>query len=123
MLVVWSPHSGSRQPLDDSEAAMSRSDATRRWRGHNGVMIAGNEWGDDDGPLVLLQHGGGQTRHAWKGAGETLGRAGYHAVSVDTRGHGDSDWASDGDYSQDAMVEDLACLVEALGNRRPVLVG
>jgi non-heme chloroperoxidase len=94
-----------------------------RWPGSGGVTLAGDSWGDPDGPLVLLQHGGGQTRHAWKGAGETLGAAGYHAVAFDARGHGDSDWAPDGVYGQDAMVSDLRCLLAALGGRRPVLVG
>ena len=94
-----------------------------RWAGQGGVTLAGDSWGDPDGPLVLLQHGGGQTRHAWKGAGESLGAAGYHAVAFDARGHGDSDWAPDGVYGQDIMVEDLERLVAALGDRRPVLVG
>ena len=93
------------------------------WRGYRGVMLAGDAWGDPGGPLVLLQHGGGQTRHAWKGAGVALGAAGYHAVAFDARGHGDSEWSPDGLYGQDAMVEDLKCLVAALGDRRPVLVG
>jgi pimeloyl-ACP methyl ester carboxylesterase len=93
------------------------------WKGVGGVRIAGDSWGDPGGPLVLLQHGGGQTRHAWKGAGESLGAAGYYAVAIDARGHGDSDWAPDGLYGQDVMVEDLKCVVAALGNRRPVLVG
>jgi pimeloyl-ACP methyl ester carboxylesterase len=93
------------------------------WRGPGGLRLAGDSWGDPTGPLVILQHGGGQTRHAWKGAGETLAAAGYHTVAFDARGHGDSDWAADGVYSQDAMVEDLKCVVAALGNRRPVLVG
>lgn len=93
------------------------------WPGARGVKIAGDSWGDPSGPLVILQHGGGQTRHAWKGAGEKLGAAGYHAVAFDARGHGDSDWASDGMYGQDIMVEDLLCVVAALGKRRPVLVG
>jgi len=93
------------------------------WKGHGGIRIAGDSWGDPNGPLVLLQHGGGQTRHAWKGAGETLGAAGYHAVAFDARGHGDTDWAPDGLYGQDVMVRDLECMVAALGNRRPVLVG
>jgi pimeloyl-ACP methyl ester carboxylesterase len=92
------------------------------WPGVGGVRIAGDAWGDPAGPLVLLQHGGGQTRHAWKGAGEKLGAAGYYAVAFDARGHGDSDWAPDGRYGQDVMVEDLECVVAALG-RRPVLVG
>lgn len=93
------------------------------WAGVGGVRIAGDSWGDPTGPLVLLQHGGGQTRHAWKGAGEKLGAEGYHAVAFDARGHGDSDWAPDGLYGQDVMVEDLKRVVAALGGRRPVLVG
>ena len=93
------------------------------WQGFSGVRIAGDSWGDPKGPLVLLQHGGGQTRHAWKGAGELLGAAGYQVVAFDARGHGDSDWAPDGVYGQDAMVEDLKCVIAALGGRRPVLVG
>jgi non-heme chloroperoxidase len=94
-----------------------------RWKGVGGLLIAGDSWGDPKGPLVLLQHGGGQTRHAWKGAGERLGTAGYHAVAFDARGHGDSEWAADGNYTQDVMVEDLLCVVAQLGDTRPVLVG
>ena len=72
---------------------------------------------------MILQHGGGQTRHAWRGTGEMLGKAGYHVVALDARGHGDSDWAPDGVYGQDSMVEDLVAVIDALGRRRPVLVG
>ncbi|NDI01045.1 MAG: alpha/beta hydrolase, partial [Actinobacteria bacterium] len=44
----------------------------------------------------MLMHGGGQTRHAWGGAGAAFAHAGYRAVSVDLRGHSDSDWSPDG---------------------------
>ena len=98
-------------------------DPTFLWPGAGGVRIAADAWGDPAGPLVLLLHGGGQTRHAWKGAGERLGAAGYHAVAFDARGHGDSDWAPDGAYGQDLMIDDLVHVVAALGGRRPVLVG
>ena len=94
-----------------------------RWRGFGGISIAGDAWGNPDGPLVLLQHGGGQTRHAWKGTGQLLGATGYYAVAFDARGHGDSEWAPDGLYSQDVMVRDLECVVAQLGKPRPVLVG
>lgn len=93
------------------------------WEGANGLTIRGDAWGPESGPLVLLQHGGGQTRHAWKGAGEALGAAGYRAVAFDARGHGDSGWDSAGEYGQDAMVSDLVRVIGALGERRPVLVG
>jgi pimeloyl-ACP methyl ester carboxylesterase len=93
------------------------------WTGAGGLTIAGDTWGDPNGPLVVLQHGGGQTRHAWRGAGEALGNAGYHAVAFDARGHGDSGWASADEYGQDYMVKDLICVVEALEGKRPILVG
>jgi len=93
------------------------------WSGADGVMITGDSWGDPKGQLVLLLHGGGQTRHAWKGAGETLGASGYHAVAFDARGHGDSDWADPNAYDPSFMVEDLRCVAEALGDANPILVG
>ena len=93
------------------------------WPGAGGLPIAGDSWGEPSGPLVVLQHGGGQTRHAWKGAGQTLGAAGYHAVALDARGHGDSGWCNASEYGVDYMVEDLRLVVENLGGRDPVLVG
>ncbi len=92
------------------------------WEGA-GVRIAGDRWGDPDGPLVILQHGGGQTRHAWRGVGQTLGEAGYNAVAIDARGHGDSEWAADKNYERDIMVEDLVRVVEQLDAGPPILVG
>jgi non-heme chloroperoxidase len=93
------------------------------WTGAGGLRLAGDSWGDPGAPLVLLLHGGGQTRHAWRGAGEVLATAGYRAVAFDARGHGDSDWAPDGRYDQDSMVDDLRCVIAALGNARVALVG
>ena len=93
------------------------------WTGTGEVTIAGDSWGDPDGPLVVLQHGGGQTRHAWRGAGQTLGDAGYWAVALDARGHGDSDWAADGDYERATMIGDLVAVLDQLGRDDPILVG
>lgn len=94
-----------------------------QWRGHQDLRIAGDAWGQVGKPLVILQHGGGQTRHAWKGMGEQLGEAGFHAIAFDARGHGDSDWAPEGDYRYDVMIEDLKCLIAAFGQPHPILVG
>jgi pimeloyl-ACP methyl ester carboxylesterase len=95
-----------------------------RWLiGASGIRLAVDFWGGATGPLVVLLHGGGQTRYAWKHVGQMLGTAGYCAVAFDARGHGDSDWAPNGQYSQDAMVADLEHVIEAFGNRRPALIG
>ena len=91
--------------------------------GAGGVTIRGDVWGDPNGQVVILQHGGGQTRHAWKGAGETLGDAGYYAVSIDARGHGDSDWDPQARYEPEMNVQDLIAVAAALGAEAPILVG
>lgn len=85
------------------------------FRGYGDITIAGDSWGPQDGPLVVFLHGGGQTRHSWKDSGLALAKAGMHAVLLDARGHGDSDWAPSGDYTRAAMVEDLIAVLEQLG--------
>lgn len=110
-------------PLSAGTRLPGTPEPMHEWTGVAGNRIAGDAWGPVDGPLVLLQHGGGQTRHAWKRVGVALGTAGYRTVSLDARGHGDSEWPADGDYGQSAMVADLECVIAQLGARRPVLVG
>jgi non-heme chloroperoxidase len=51
-----------------------------------------------------------------------LADSGYQAVSLDARGHGDSEWAPDGDYSNDVLVDDLVAVAEHFG-QKPILVG
>ncbi|KWF83916.1 alpha/beta hydrolase [Burkholderia cepacia] len=112
-----------RGPAKPGNRLPGTPDPAHLWRTADGVRLAGDTWGHPDAPLVVLLHGGGQTRHAWGGTGALLGSAGYFAVAYDARGHGDSDWSAAGDYSQDAFVDDLLHVVGALGGRRPVLIG
>lgn len=90
--------------------------------GHGGVKLAADVVGTPGAPEIVLLHGGGQTRHAWRKAMHALAAAGYRVVSLDTRGHGDSDWAADGDYSFDALCGDLQAILPCL-HGKPVLVG
>jgi pimeloyl-ACP methyl ester carboxylesterase len=95
---------------------------TVRFRVAEGVELSADIEGHWAGTPVLLLHGGGQTRHAWKGTGGVLADEGFLSVAVDLRGHGESDWAADGDYSLDAYSADVAAVVGALG-RPAALVG
>jgi pimeloyl-ACP methyl ester carboxylesterase len=79
------------------------------------VTLAADSYGDASGPLVLLAHGGGQTRHSWHGTAGLLADRGYHAVTLDLRGHGDSEWVRDGDYGLDAFADDLRAVVGEIG--------
>jgi len=93
-----------------------------RFEGFENLHLVGDVWGDDDAWPVLLMHGGGQTRHAWGGTAQTLAEHGWRAVSMDLRGHGDSEWALNGDYSFTAFAGDCVAVGDSLG-RPPVLVG
>ncbi|MBH0775442.1 alpha/beta fold hydrolase [Nocardia bovistercoris] len=89
--------------------------ARLRLRGAGGIELAADHFGPEDGPLVVFLHGGGQTRHSWKQTGAKLGLAGMRVVTLDARGHGDSEWAPDGDYSRATMVADLMAVFDQLG--------
>src|SRR5262245_20613719 len=90
--------------------------------GRDGNRLAADVAGPDDGPPVVLLHGGGQTRHSWGTTQAALAGRGWRAYSVDLRGHGDSEWAADGDYSLDAFAGDVLTVATSLG-RPPALVG
>jgi non-heme chloroperoxidase len=93
-----------------------------RFEGADGVALVADVDGPAAGWPVVLLHGGGQTRHAWRGVVDALVGAGWLCFAVDLRGHGDSDWAKDGDYTVDAFVRDCAALVGQF-DRPPVMVG
>ena len=75
--------------------------------GFEGVQLVADIRGDPDGWPVLLLHGGGQTRHAWGTAAERIAEEGWRTVSLDLRGHGESDWAPRSDYSFTAFGSDV----------------
>lgn len=88
----------------------------------DGVTVRGEALGDPASPGVLLVHGGGQTRYAWGNTARQLAREGWYTVSIDLRGHGDSDWHPEGDYRLDSFGKDLR-RVAAHFLRPPVVVG
>jgi pimeloyl-ACP methyl ester carboxylesterase len=92
------------------------------FEGRDGNRLAAEAWGPEDGPPVVLLHGGGQTRHAWGGTAEALADEGWRAIAVDQRGHGDSEWVADGDYEFLAFSSDVEQICAQLP-QPPVLVG
>ena len=80
------------------------------------------EWGAAGSSPVIMIHGLTGNAHAFDLLAPHFAQR-YHVISVDVRGRGDSDWAADGDYSNDAYVADLEGLRQALGFERFSLVG
>jgi pimeloyl-ACP methyl ester carboxylesterase len=95
---------------------------TRHYVGIKGVKLTADIGGDPSARAVILLPGGGQTRHSWSGAMRSLLARGYHTINLDARGHGDSEWATDGDYSLDTLAGDLECVIKTL-HAPPALVG
>lgn len=91
-------------------------------QGAQGVRLVGDEVGPPDGRPVLLLHGGGQNRHAWKGTAADLAERGYRVLSLDARGHGDSEWPEDPRYEMDDLAADLEAVLATL-ERPPAVVG
>ncbi len=79
--------------------------------------IAGNTLAYDvigTGPLVVLAHGIGDSRHSYRLVAPALAAAGYQVTNVDIRGCGDSSLGWDG-YSRTDIAGDLVALVRHLG--------
>lgn len=92
----------------------------RTFTGAQGQTIAAEIAGD--GPPVLLAHGGGQTRAAWTKVSSALADAGYQAVAIDMRGHGESEWSPSGAYHFSDYAADLLAIADALQDK-PAVVG
>ena len=80
------------------------------------------EWGEPDAPPIVLLHGGHQSAHSWDLVSLHLARK-YRVLALDQRGHGDSEWARDVEYSNHNMALDAEAFIAALGLQRPVLIG
>ncbi|MCS6801336.1 MAG: alpha/beta hydrolase [Chloroflexota bacterium] len=101
-----------------------RADLTPR-HGHvivDGLRLHYLAWGDPANPPMLLLHGVGQQAHSWDFVAMDLGQD-HYVISLDQRGHGESDWAPDRDYSPEAFQRDLDGVVDHLGLKQFVLVG
>jgi esterase len=94
----------------------SRHTVVRRLRLHF------TEWGEPGAPQVLLLHGGNQSCHSWDLVSLHLADR-YHVFALDQRGHGDSEWTPDLDYSIEAKAADARAFIADQRLVDPVVVG
>jgi pimeloyl-ACP methyl ester carboxylesterase len=90
--------------------------------GVGGTRIVADRMGDPKAGAVVFLHGGGQTRRSWGKAAAAVAERGWQAITVDLRGHGESDWSENGDYRLTSFACDIQELLRHLPPQ-PVLVG
>jgi flavin reductase (DIM6/NTAB) family NADH-FMN oxidoreductase RutF len=93
----------------------------REFKGFAGIRIEADDIGSADDPSIVLLHGLGQTRQDWEDVAVALRAAGRHAINIDLRGHGGSEWPEDGRYDFQSYVEDLRAVLAQM-RTRPVVV-
>ena len=75
------------------------------------------------GPALLLSHGYSATSQMWRGQIEAFSPF-YKLITWDMRGHGQSDYPEDQNaYSEDATVDDMAAVLDAVGARDAIIGG
>jgi non-heme chloroperoxidase len=91
----------------------------------DGLSIAAHEWGNPNGPEILLIHGFSQSHLSWsRQFGGDLAKS-FRMITYDLRGHGGSDKPLDAVYYRDhkRWAGELKAVLEAAQLKKPILVG
>ncbi len=88
----------------------------------NNLKLHFQEWGNPASPTILMLHGFGVSGHMFDEFAERM-QDRFRLIAIDQRGHGDSDWSVEGDYTRDAFVADVEGFREALGLDQFILIG
>jgi esterase len=88
----------------------------------NGLRLHLLEGGSADGAVICFLHGGSAHAH-WFDAVLPHFADRYHVISLDQRGHGESEWASPPAYATEDFARDLVALMDQMGWRQMVVVG
>ena len=88
--------------------------ARARAVGINGLRLHFLEWGTPGRPALCFLHGGAAHAH-WFDLVAPAFADRFHVVSLDQRGHGESQWAEPAAYATQDFVADLIGVMDALG--------
>ena len=87
----------------------------------NGLNLAYYEWGDPADPTLICLHSHTNSAASWREFAEYASDQ-YHIFAIDQRGHGNSEWASDG-YDRHKFVKDLGEFIHQKNITNLTLVG
>ncbi len=99
----------TRQPQDRSFPA-------------SGLTLHYLDWGRVGLPSLVCLHGITQTAHSWDEVAPVLAEH-HHLFALDARGHGESDWPPDGNYSRNSQARDVGAFLNSVVRGPTVLAG
>ena len=105
--------------------APARPAKTLKVQTPDGLSIAVQEWGNSNGPEILLIHGFSQSHLSWsRQLGGELAKS-FRLITYDMRGHGGSDKPLDAVFYRDhkRWAAELKAVMDATAVKKPVLVG
>lgn len=80
------------------------------------------DWGEPKNPTIIMLHGFAQQSHSWDFVALGLCDK-FRIVAFDQRGHGDSDWSQNHNYSLNDYHNDIDNLIKHLGLSETLMVG
>jgi len=87
ILLLAGVRAAGGAPVTGTPASLAAPDGTK--------LAATYYSGDQPGPGILLLHQCNRERSTWNGLAESLARAGFHVLTVDYRGYGESGGSRD----------------------------
>ena len=88
----------------------------------NGVKLHYQDWGNPDAPPLLMVHGITMSSRTFDPVAAML-KENYHCMTLDLRGHGDSEWADPETYKVPQYAMDVVGLLDALGIEKTHYIG
>ncbi len=88
----------------------------------NGLMLNCLDYGGESKAPLLFVHGGCAQGHWWDFVAPAFTDS-FHALALDQRGHGDSEWAAEWAYGSRHYISDLEQVIDHWGLGAPILVG
>ncbi len=88
----------------------------------SGVMPLASSVCGPQRPTTVLVHGLDSCRETWAGVLADLTRAGYPAIAVDLRGHGESPMGDPAEFGPESLAADVIAAIEARGIPPPVVL-
>ena len=88
----------------------------------DGLRLHYRDFSGEGKPALLFRHGLTGNAHCFDHVAPEFVNT-HHVLALDFRGHGDSEWHSDGDYAFQRQLSDTIAFLEMLGVSKVSLSG